>query len=139
MRILLLLTLVTIMTACTEKKEWATLRIKLKCTPAVYFNQLDNVLLTNISSDLDGKASKGDGLASLFSAKRIYIKSLMRNADGFFYVDSVAKAEYKYFYIDGTTNGMGYSGFRRLVDYSKSEGDTVETEICIEPNISIIQ
>ena len=136
MRIALLLSLLTLIAACDGKKGRATLRSKLTCTPAVYFEQLDQVLLTNTSSDFDGKISKDDGVASLFNARRIHVKNIQRSADGYFYVDSVATASYKYFYIEGTTNGMTYLGFRQLVDYSGGR-DTVETEVCIEPNISI--
>lgn len=110
-----------------------TLKVKITCTPEIYFDSLRYIILTNDISDLGGDKESGQWVEDLFSAKRVVALNVKRQADNFFYVDSVGKRAYMYFTIGAELDRAPYSGFKRDIDFRKISGDTTEIEICFTP------
>jgi hypothetical protein len=110
------------------KKEYITLDLNLTCTPITYMDTLETVLLTNDRSDLGGKSSF---MESVISGDRVYRKKLLK-VNGHFYIDSVEKKEYWMFYVESRIHGSFQYGYKRSIDFSEKEKDTVILDVCIE-------
>lgn len=110
-----------------------TLKVKIICTPEIYFDSLRYIILTNDISDLGGGKKSGQWVEDLFSAKRVVALNVKRQSDNFFYVDSVGRRAYMYFTIGAELDSAPYSGFKRDIDFRKISEDTTEIEICFTP------
>lgn len=110
-----------------------TLRVKITCTPEIYFDSLRYIILTNDISDFGGDRNSGQWIDDLFSAKRVVALNVKRQPDNFFYVDSIGKRAYMYFTIGAELDRVPYSGFKRDIDFRKFSGDTAEIEMCFTP------
>lgn len=73
----------------TTSRPRVKLRIQLDCTPAIYFDTLKHVLLTNDASDFGSSEGNHQFIINLLSPKWVYVKDLKRSSDNFYYVDSV--------------------------------------------------
>src|SRR5690349_739635 len=118
-----------------NKKQFFTADINFNCTPVEYFDTLETVLLTNDKSDLGGKRNE---LVNLFSGARVYKKNLVKK-NGHFYLDSIENAEYWLLLIECKLHNNLYNGVRKNLDFSNNKNDTLSIDICIQPNVQIIQ
>jgi hypothetical protein len=114
-----------------------TLKITFECTPIGYFDSLSHILITDNFSIIDGNDNR-DGAEKLFSKIHYtYRKNILKNADGYFYFDSVPKRKYLYFYLDAKLGGTDYYGNEKNLDLTKETNDTIEKTICVKPMRSI--
>lgn len=118
-----------------NKKQFFTADINFNCTPIVYFDTLKTVLLTNDKSDIGGKSNE---LTNLFSGRKVYKKNLVKK-NGHFYLDSVEATEYWLLLIECKLDNSFYTGARKNLDFSSNEDDTLSINVCIQPNVQIIQ
>ena len=119
--------------SCTGKpKKHFTIDLNFTCVPALYFDQLNTVRLTNDKSDAGGQ---GDGLSRLFEADRIYLKNLPKK-NGHFYIDNVENSQYRLLLVECDIEGTWYHGVKKYLDFSENTSDTLLLDICLEPNIS---
>lgn len=133
-RLTVLVFIIVIATACSRKK--IKLKIVLDCTPAIYFDTLTHVLLSNDYSDLGGRGERS-GVNNVFYPGRVYLTDVVRNAAGYFVIDNIAKGQYEYLFVEGYTAGAAFSGFQRKLDFRNSS-DTAVVTICMKANISTI-
>lgn len=140
-KLVLLLVSVYFLFSCSRKEEYLVLQLQLDCA-GLYTNELDNVLITDRNSDFGrsgARGSKYDALESLLAPKTIYKKHVKRHSDGYFYIDSVPKKEYFYFYVEGTVGDLYYWDIKRKNDFTTATGDTLRQRFCLKPGVESIQ
>ena len=122
-----------LLTACSKKH--IKLKIVLECTPAVYFDTLTRVLLSNDYADLGGRGDRS-GVNNLFYPARINVNNVKREPGGYFVIDNVVKGQYEYLFVEGYTAGALFSGFKRKLDF-RSSSDTAVVSVCIKANDTV--
>lgn len=134
MKITALFIAAIIFASCSQKKKYCVLKMNFICTPDIYFDSLDHVILSNDYADLNGKISS----FSFFSPVTVYQKGLKRKKNEPFYLNNVEKDEYAYLFVEGKSANTSFSGITRGLNFSNRKGDTVETEICVSPNMQLL-
>jgi hypothetical protein len=120
---------------CSKDKEFVVVKIKLICASPEFIDTLDYVFLgDNLpGAKLTRKEMRRTGIEDLlFGPKTRYVRKLKRSRDNCFYVDSVRRAEYGYFFINRKWEGVYSCALSRNNDFRSTERDTIEKVLCFD-------